>query len=125
MKKGNIILIIIIAVIVAVVIVLVVKKFFTAPEDVDPPSPSGQIIPPPPPAPTPTDDTEIPEPAPTIIGKTAYAKFNGVKVWTPQFQVYKTINTGEYAGKIYSVRTDGYLVISGNNLVYQGLIEAK
>lgn len=119
MKKGNIILIIVVLVILGAGTYLIVR-FFSQDEVVIVP-PSGPF-----PAPTPDGPDVIvtpPPPVESLIGKNVYAKNDGTSVYTNAFLLYKTAKKGEWVGKVYAVREDGYLKITADRLVYAGLVE--
>lgn len=124
MSRGNIILLIVIGGIVLVGGYFIIKLLTG--NDNTPPSvnPSSNQ-----PNPTPNNNDSFPPPPPpppqeTLIGKNVYAKTDGVSVYDNAFKLYKTAKKGEWVGKVYAVREDGFLKITADRLVYSGLVEA-
>jgi hypothetical protein len=70
--------------------------------------------------------TPKPTPAPSVIGRVAYANADAVHVFNPDFSIYKTAKKGEWLGTIEGTETKGgyqYYRLSAGRYVYPAYVK--
>lgn len=73
-----------------------------------------------------TGGPPLPSPAPSVIGRVAYANADGVHVFNSDMSIYKTAKKGEWIGTIEAIETKGgykYYRVSANRYVFPAYVK--
>ena len=62
---------------------------------------------------------------PTILGKVGYSKYDGLKVYSTDWTIYKVAKEGEWIGTVKEIFENGFYKVSGNKYVYGSSLDLK